>query len=467
MKLSAGPWRGVVWRIVAAALVASTLDVLVTLALVTVPLTVRSFALGAQVYGGLPPDAADRCEADPTRWAILAPGAEIWAYDPATNLSANPAAPPLGAWLRLRLLVDPEPARLLLFGPWGGEGILAQNRTGPCGMFLVRFEPASPNRGLRLNALAALLVSILGATLLTSFVAVRPLVARVARLAQAAGHVGRPGYRPLGEGEPDALGKLAALIDASHDRVREEAERQDREREALERHLGNVAHDLRTPLASLLLRLEEVADRSAPETRAALAPAFADIGYLTLLTENLHLAARLQADIPIAGGACELGEIVDRVAARFALLGERKGVGVEAARPDGPVRVPVPALLAEQVVANLVHNAVAHHDRAGHVDILLDRTPTAFRLAVIDDGPGAPPERLPRLAEASGARPEARSRASPGIGLVIVREVCARQGWKLTFESVEPRGLAAVVEGAVEGGGPDPARMSATSAHSA
>ena len=69
------------------------------------------------------------------------------------------------------------------------------------------------------------------------------------------------GVRPIasstcdGESEPDALGQLASLIDASHDRVREEAARQQREREALERHLGNVAHDLRTPLASLLLRL--------------------------------------------------------------------------------------------------------------------------------------------------------------------------------------------------------------------
>lgn len=454
MRLPAGPWRGVVWRIVAAALVASTLDVLVTLALVTVPLTVRSFALAAQVYGGLPPDAADRCEADPTRWSILVPGAEIWAYDPATNTSANPAAPALGAWLRLRLLVDPEPARLILFGPWGGEGVLAQGRPGPCGMFLVRFAPASPSRGLRLNALAALLVSILGATLLTSFVAVRPLVARVSRLAQAARRVGREDYRPFGDPEPDALGELATLIDASHERVHGEAVRQQREREALERHLGNVAHDLRTPLASLLLRLEEVADRGSAETRAALAPAFADIGYLTLLTENLHLAARLQARIPIAGGTSDLGEIVDRVAARFALLGERKGVHVEVARPDGPVHVPVPALLAEQVVANLVHNAVAHHDRAGHVDILLDRSPGAFRLAVIDDGPGAPPGRLPGLAEAAGEGADARSRGSPGIGLAIVAEVCARQGWKLTFESVEPRGLSAVVAGAAAEGGP-------------
>lgn len=454
MRLPDGPWRGVVWRIVAAALVASTLDVLITLALVTVPLTVRSFALAAQVYGGLPPDAVERCEADPTRWSILNPGAEIWAYDPETHTSLNPAAPPLGAWLSLRLHVDPEPARLRPFGEWGGEGILSQNRPGPCGMFLVRFQPASPNRVLRLNAVAALLVSILGATLLTSFVAVRPLVARVARLAHAARHVGREDYRPLGESEPDALGQLASLIDASHDRVREEAARQQREREALERHLGNVAHDLRTPLASLLLRLEEVADRGPADTRAALAPAFADIGYLTLLTENLHLAARLQAEIPIGQGTSDLGEIVDRVAARFGLLGERKGVGVEAARPDAPVRVPVPALLAEQVVANLVHNAVAHHDRAGHVDILLDRTPAGFRLAVIDDGPGAPPERLPRLAEASGARPEARSRGAPGIGLAIVAEVCARQGWKLTFESVEPRGLSVVVEGALAEAGP-------------
>lgn len=460
MTLPRGPWRGVIWRIVAAALIASTLDVLVTLALVTVPLTVRSFALAARVYGGLPADAAERCEADPERWAILAPGAEIWAYDPATNTSRNPAAPELGAWLRLRLLVDPEPARLRPFGQWGGEGILSQGRPGPCGMFLVRFEPASPNRMLRLNALVALLLAILGATTLTSVLAVRPLLARVTRLAQAAGLVGRDEYRPLGDASPDALGQLAALIDESHDRVREEARRQERERAGLERHLGNVAHDLRTPLASLLLRLEEVADRGAPETRAALAPAFGDIAYLTLLTENLHLAARLQAQIPIAEGSCELGEIVDRVAARFALLGERKGVGVEAARPDAPVRVPVPALLAEQVIANLVHNAVAHHDRAGHVDILLDHTAAGFRLAVIDDGPGAPPENLPRLAElptrggGGDTRAEARSRSAPGIGLAIVREVCARHGWKLTFESVEPRGLSAVLEGTTGTGGP-------------
>jgi len=168
-------------------------------------------------------------------------------------------------------------------------------------------------------------------------------------------------------------------------------------------------------------------------------------------SRRYHLACRLEegAD-PLSGDPrVDLCALVDNVMRRFTALGRARGIAVHNARPDGEIWVRCNPTMAGQVLANLVHNAVAHGDSGGHVGIVLEATNETFTLMVIDDGPGMAPTELPRIGERTFRSDEARQRdpAGGGLGLAIVGEVCRRANLSLEFGHEVPRGLRVTVSG--------------------
>jgi len=285
---------------------------------------------------------------------------------------------------------------------------------------------------------------------------VLPLVRRIRALRLAAERVGDAhGYRPLaGARDGDELDALGAILDATHARIRSDAQLLEEQRNALERHLIHVAHDMRTPLAAVQVALEYVAD-SAPEPamREVLTGALRDIVYLAALTHNLRLASQLRTgwDPTREVVDVDFADMVCRIGARAQMLARRRGMELAVSVPDETVTVRCNMLAVEQALTNVVDNAVAYGDAHGHVAVVLARSDAgdAFRLEIRDDGPGVPPEELPRLTERTFRSDQARQRnpRGSGLGLAITAEVCARFGWTLAFASLELRGLLVTIGG--------------------
>ena len=107
------------------------------------------------------------------------------------------------------------------------------------------------------------------------------------------------------------------------------------------------------------------------------------------------------------------------------------------------------AVLAEQAIANIVHNAVSHHDSEGHVAVVLEARDDEFYLEVSDDGPGfEPAEALTSQSEDTSLLkriPDAGGHS--GLGLRIVGLCCAELGWKLQVLPVNPRGTRLILTG--------------------
>jgi signal transduction histidine kinase len=169
------------------------------------------------------------------------------------------------------------------------------------------------------------------------------------------------------------------------------------------------------------------------------------------LISNLYLACQLQdgADPLFGAPRVDLGALVERVTRRFKNLGRARTIEVEGMQLDRPLWVRCNPAMAEQVLANLVHNAIVHGDEGGHVAILLAATQESFMLSVLDDGPGVPPTELPRLGQRT-FRSDAARRRDPqvgGLGLAIAAEVCRRAGFTLAFAPREQRGLLVTVVG--------------------
>jgi signal transduction histidine kinase len=124
------------------------------------------------------------------------------------------------------------------------------------------------------------------------------------------------------------------------------------------KHLADVEHDLRTPLASLQLTIERRSSRDLVRS------AIDDVVYMEALLGNLYLACCLQDGVdPLYGDPrVDLGMLVEHVTLGFAKVGRARAIDVHGARPDAPVWTRCNAAMAEQVLAHLVHNAIVHGD---------------------------------------------------------------------------------------------------------
>jgi signal transduction histidine kinase len=229
-------------------------------------------------------------------------------------------------------------------------------------------------------------------------------------------------------------------------------ERIERQQRELQRHLSDVAHDLKTPISSLHIALEQAVDGNRDaDVGKLLSSALDDTVYLAALTSNLRLASQMREgwDPSASGATADLTEIVDRVVTRARFFAKRKGIALEAAVPDGATLTRCDPVAAEQAITNVVENAVTHGESGEHVAVVLDRQAEAFTLTVVDDGPGVRESALPRLGERTFRSDEARQRdpRGSGLGLAITSEVCVRCGWALSFDRQEPRGLKVTVRG--------------------
>lgn len=422
------------------------------LALVGMLVMMGTARLSLEMFGrplddwSLPPADRAACEADPEHWsqALLDVGV-VWAYD-LEGRSRNPDAPLLepafAAEMRDSVTSWTDETRTRAVGRRVADG-------GDCALVTLRMRPPGTlatalSIGLLLGVTAGLLAV---ATLVLAFVP-RPLQRRIARLREAARHVGAHSFAVEEDSEQDELGEIRTVLNHTHARILTDAAALRERSEALERHLADVAHDLRTPLASLLLALQEVESALDPAVpRDPMARALGDAESVAGLVDNLHQGTRLRQNIDVGVEQADLTEVVSRLQVRFAALGRLRSISVGTACPDEPVWIACSPPLAERAIANLIHNAVNHGHSGGHVAILLDANKERFSLTIVDDGPGLSPAVRASLHAATFHHDPARPRDG-GLGSAITAEVARRAGWELRYEDAEP-GLRVTVSGAV------------------
>lgn len=395
------------------------------------------------------------CLRDPTHWNFVDSDGEIsYAYDAKTLRSSNPEAPPLDRALLVE--ADAHGAVAVRSPGVNGEGrfLFRVAQDGECAVVQGKWVRKWLTPSWDIVAVAA--AATIPAMTLGLLLVVRPLARRIDHLRRSVEHVGEPeGFAPAENlsPKPDEIGVVAQGLVRAHQRIREDASRLVDRQRALERHLADVAHDLRTPLASLQMTLERIA-LAIPEAadRTLVNAALRDTVYIAGLSANLRLASRLEDGWDPASPAArvDLSEVVACVKERFSFLAERKSLSLEMATPEGPLHVRCAFVGAEQMLTNLVENAVAYGDPGGHIAINLERhAEGAFLLEVLDDGPGLVPNDFPRLGERSFRADLARQHdpRGSGLGLAIVSTICARCGFRLAFEAVAPRGLRIRIEG--------------------
>ena len=271
---------------------------------------------------------------------------------------------------------------------------------------------------------------------------------RLRRLREAAARVGTDDYASAGIRGDDNFGWMSRLVDEAHAQIRETAAERARHRQAVRHLVAEMSHDLRTPVSAIVLALEESARQAgAGGPPASMLDVLQQTAEIVVVVDGLRFVladwSRAAEPVPVS----DLADAVRAVASRSRPMARWKGVSLEFSWPDDPVAVACPAALAEQALRNLVHDVVRRGEPGGRAAVLLEcQSPGRFRLMVVDDGPGAPPERMPRLSDAFD--PAGRLPMTRGFGLAVCHEICARHGWTLAFQPESPRGIRATIEGA-------------------
>ncbi len=165
--------------------------------------------------------------------------------------------------------------------------------------------------------------------------------------------------------------------------------------------LADVTHELRTPLAVLQSGIEAQLDGIHPRDDAHLASLLDETHVLTRVVEDLHTLALAGAGrLTLHQETIEVASVVADARAAHAATAAARGVELDADPPPAAGLSPTvdadPVRL-QQVLGNLLGNALRHTPSGGRITLAVDRPePGWVRFTVADTGPGFPAEQLPR-----------------------------------------------------------------------
>jgi len=212
--------------------------------------------------------------------------------------------------------------------------------------------------------------------------------------------------------------------------------------------LGGVAHDLRGPLGALTMALEMLrSERESVDLREKRAFEIADRQILRLermIGDFLDTAkidsGSLELRWQTADLACIVVDVVEPMRASAA------GHEIDCVIPQGPVSLRCDPVRLEQVVSNLVSNAIKYSPAGGTVRIELAVEGSEVCLAVTDAGIGIAPEDQARLFEPfQRVGDTKRAIAGVGLGLFIVRRIVEAHGGRIELTSTPGKGSTFVV----------------------
>lgn len=259
---------------------------------------------------------------------------------------------------------------------------------------------------------------------------------RVDAFARAAGAIasGKLDARVERDETGDAFDRLGVSINAMLDRI-----------EALVGELrmvtDSMAHDLRSPVSRMKATLEQALGRTRDESAAtALAGAIDEADSLHRLLDTALEISRAEAGI----GRDQftrfaLAPLLDDLAEVYGPLAEDEGFAIHVEAPPDLEIVAHRELLL-RALSNLIDNALKYAEGGSVIRLAAAQNGTGLALAVVDDGPGIPDDRIEEAARRFVRLDPARGGTGAGLGLSLVQTIAHMHGGTMTIGRVDPHG---------------------------
>ncbi|MDQ1695604.1 MAG: hypothetical protein QOJ03_957 [Frankiaceae bacterium] len=203
---------------------------------------------------------------------------------------------------------------------------------------------------------------------------------------------------------------------------------------------ADVSHQIRTPLSALRLRLELLAEDTNEETRLELLGALREISRLSRLADGLLAVARAEA-VVVDQQAVAVETVVGERVDLWRPVAQDRGVGLQAT--TSPARATTTPGHLEQILDNLLANALDALERGGKVHVSVTAEADDVVLTVADDGPGMSAELRASAFERFVS--DRSGPASAGLGLAIVARLVAADHGRAELRETPGGGLTAIV----------------------
>lgn len=239
-------------------------------------------------------------------------------------------------------------------------------------------------------------------------------------------------------------GKVSGVVTVFHDYTR-----QQKLDEARREFVANVSHELRTPITVVKSYAETLMDyREHDETEEHFLNVInEETDRMTRLIRDLLALSKLDNNKEMQKLPFSLPELVNSVCER---------VAIEASEHSQTITKEIDETLGnilgdrdriEQVLVNIVGNAVKYTKDGGKIHVTLNKTEDDAVITVKDNGIGIPKEDQGRIFERFYRVDKARSRAmgGTGLGLAIAKEIVDAHGGKIGLESIEGRGTTVII----------------------
>jgi len=250
----------------------------------------------------------------------------------------------------------------------------------------------------------------------------------------------------------DEVGQLSAEFNRMADTLEETIAQMTQTMERQEEFMGSFAHELKTPMTSIigyadLLRSQEL---SEPDRREAANYVFSEGKRLESLSlKLLDLLVLDKDDIPMQ--LCSPKTLIEAIAKEFRPIMKQQGITLRCSCKQGSW--PLEPDLFKSLLYNLMDNARKAMDQGGQIMIQCDFQEEGLRIRVADNGRGMPEEALNRLTEAFYRVDKSRSRAQggAGLGLSLCKRIADLHNGTIRFTSRE--GVGTCVTVLLKGGG--------------
>jgi len=236
----------------------------------------------------------------------------------------------------------------------------------------------------------------------------------------------------VGTSRADEIGRVGQAVDNMADRLSGFVKGQ-------KRFLGDISHELCSPIARIQAALANLEQRADDSQKKYVADLSEEVEHMSELVDELLMfskAGMKSADIKLK--PVLLAEIFQHVVDREGAAAAKLDVDI-----DDDLTVSADPTLLSRALGNLLRNAVRYAGQSGPIEVCAKKKSNFIEVTFADQGPGIPSEIMPHIFDPFSRPEQARSRdtGGAGLGLSIVKSCIEACGGKVDCRNREPKGL--------------------------
>jgi two-component system phosphate regulon sensor histidine kinase PhoR len=208
--------------------------------------------------------------------------------------------------------------------------------------------------------------------------------------------------------------------------------------------ISNISHELRTPIASVKALAETLNEGAIEDPAVAkdfLSRINIEMDKLAQTVQELADLSHIESgEAPLNKRHINIADAIGHVVDRLRAQADRAGLQFDFAIPSDLPEVMADESRVEQVLVNLIHNAIKFTPSGGRISISAKARDNDILVSVADTGPGISTDDLPRIFERFYKADKSRTSEGTGLGLAIAKHIVEAHGGKIWADTVERKG---------------------------